>query len=159
MVISADVFRKIVAITLGSRELGYRESTLLAAEDAAAVVAIAYLTLDASGRAEHETAAVVDALASWVGELASSFVAPPELRADDRTTRVEQLRELGAALRATQAGELAYALVYVISIADLELAPAEVEVMNELAIALGLTEDRAAELAALSAQAVTPGVG
>jgi len=148
MHVHPDAFRTIVKHTLGIERL--------ATEDAAALVGIAYLALDADDREDPDEIAVVDEIAQQLCALANVEVAAPGVRATDDYERLEQIRKLGAQLSGTPARELAYALAYAVSISDLDLAPAETELLADLAVALGIPDDRAAELAAMVAESVTP---
>jgi hypothetical protein len=148
MHVHADAFRKIVNATLGSERL--------APADAAALVGITYLALDADDREDEEELAVVDEIAQHVCTLAGTQVAAPGVRATDDYVRLEKVRELGAQLSGTATRELAYALAYAVSISDMDIAPAEMELLADLAVALGITDARAAELAETLAEAVTP---
>ena len=148
MHVHPDAFRAIVKQTLGSEPL--RPS------DAAALVGIAYLALGADDREDEDELAVVDEISQQVCALASTQVVAPGVRATDDLERLEQIRALGAQLPTKQAHELAYALAYAVSISDMALAPAETELLADLAVALGIPDDRAAELAAKVAADVTP---
>lgn len=74
---------------------------------------------------------------------------------EDRHARID---ELTADLTTRGARELAYAFTYVVVTADLELDRAEARLLDELQRALGIDDARAADLAAITAEAITPGV-
>ncbi len=155
MHVHPDAFRAIVKQTLG-REQGYRDNAALSSADAAALVGVAYLALDADDREDPDELAVVDEISQQVCALANTAVVAPGVRATDDLERLEKIRELGGQLSSQQTRELGYALAYAVSISDLDLAPAESELLADLAVALGIADDRAAELAAKVAEAVTP---
>jgi hypothetical protein len=148
MHVHPDAFRRIVTTTLGSEPLR--------ADDAAAVIGIAYLALGADDREDPDEVAVVDEIAQQVCALANTAVAAPGVRATDDFERLEKIRELGGQLSAKGPRELAYALAYAVSISDMDLAPAETELLADVAVAFGIADARAAELAATVAEAVTP---
>lgn len=148
MHVHADAFRKIVNATLGSERP--------TAKDAAALVGIAYLALGADDREDPDEIKVVDEISQHVCALASTQVAPPGVRATDDFERLAKIRELGGQLSSAGAHELAYGLAYAVSISDMDLGPAESQLLADLAVALGIAEKRADELAAIVAEAVTP---
>lgn len=148
MHVHADAFRKIVNATLGSERL--------TAKDAVALVGIAYLALDADDREDPDEIKVVDEISQHVCTLASTQVTPPGVRATDDFERLEKIRELGGQLSTAASHELAYGLAYAVSISDMDLGPAESELLADLAVALGIADKRADELAAIVAEAVTP---
>ena len=156
MHVHPDAFRAIVKLTLGSREQNYRDGAAITPADASALVGIAYLALDADDREDPDEVAVVDEISQQVCALANTQVVVPGVRATDDFERLDKVRELGGQLSSQQTHELGYALAYAVSISDLELAPAETELLADLAVALGIPDDRAAELAAKVAEAVTP---
>ena len=159
MHVSPGAFREIVTATLGSRDTGYREGAALGEDEAVALVRIAHLALAADDREDSDEVEVVHELVAQLCVLANTgAIASPELAHGDGD-RLARIRDLGRQLRATPARELAYALAYLVSIADLELAPAEQALVDTLAPALGLAGERAAELAILAARAVTPADG
>ena len=148
MHVHADAFRRIVNTTIGSERLG--------ANDAAALVDIAYLALGADDREDPDEVAVVDEIAQQVCALANTQVVAPGVRATDDFERLEKIRELGGQLSGAQTRELAYGLAYAVSISDMDLAPAESELLADVAVAFGIADKRADELAAMVAEAVTP---
>jgi len=148
MHVHPDAFRRIVTITLGSDPLGVN--------DAAAIVGITYLALGADDREDPDEVAALDEIAQQVCTLANTAVAAPGVRATDDFERLERIRELGGQLSGKGPRELAYALGYAVTISDMDIAPAESELLADVAVAFGIPDDRAAELAAIVAEAVTP---
>jgi tellurite resistance protein len=65
----------------------------------------------------------------------------------EHAERVERLAALRKQLERPEARELAYKVAFAMSLADLEASTDEEELDQELVIALGLTEDKVAELA------------
>ena len=67
-----------------------------------------------------------------------------------------RLKALAGKLATPAAGELAYAVAYLLTVADVQLAPEEDAIVESLRTALGIGEDRAAEIAATVSAAITP---
>lgn len=76
----------------------------------------------------------------------------------DPEERRSAVSTLARRLVTTGARELSYIVAYLLIVADLELAPVEGELLEELRSALGIEPDQADELAAGVAALVTPGV-
>jgi hypothetical protein len=88
--------------------------------------------------------AVAQSLYSLVGlKLGEVLPIPP---APDRETEAAWLRALGAELQSQGARELAYALAFLVSVADLELTTAESTGLEDLQRALDLDDRRATDL-------------
>ena len=81
----------------------------------------------------------------------------PDVRANDDLSGSRRSARSAASCRRRACATSHTALAYVVAIADLELAPAESEFLADLAVALGVSDARADELAAVCAQAITPG--
>ena len=109
------------------------------------------------GLAGPATAQAPD-LETQLAARAGTPLAVARVYANDDYERLEKIREIGAQLTTPQTRELAYAIAYAVTISDLELAPAETEFLADLAVAVGITDDRSGELAVAVAQAVTPPV-
>lgn len=128
----------------------------LAEADADAIVAIAQLTVDADGREDAEETqkffAIGKAVLAHAGR--PETPTPTFLETDDEDD--EHLRALAAALSTPAAKELAYAVAFMMAIADVDLAPEEGALVEALRDALGLTEERADEIAATVSAAITP---
>lgn len=81
-------------------------------------------------------------------------LSPLPIDAEERTERVTSL---ASRLVTMQSRELAYVVAYLLIVSDLELAPVESEMLEDLQRALWLAPRRAAVLAAAVSQLVTPG--
>lgn len=143
MHVNGEAFRSMVNATAG-------DGTTIAEADARAVLGICALVAGADDKADEDEDSVLGEIAGHLGPTV------PDVYANDDLERLEKIREIGGQLSTQGVRDLAYALAYVVAIADLELAPAESEFLADLAVALGVSDDRADELAALCAQAVTP---
>ena len=75
----------------------------------------------------------------------------------DAEERRAQIASLAGRLVSTESRELAYILAYLLIVADLELAPVESDLLDDLRRALWIDGDRAGELAAEVSVLVTPG--
>ncbi|HSN29781.1 MAG TPA: hypothetical protein VLT45_26015 [Kofleriaceae bacterium] len=143
MQVHANAFQSLVTATVGA-------GTTVGEPDARAILGICALVAGADDKSDADEDSVL-------GEIAGHLGPPvPNVYAGDDLERLEKIREIGGQLSSQGTRELAYTLAYAVAVADLELAPAESEFLADLAVALGLSDDRAAELAALCAQAVTP---
>lgn len=74
----------------------------------------------------------------------------------DREERARWIRELVPQLTTDDARELAYVAAYLTVVIDLELAPIESELLDELERALGIEHARAEQLAGAAARMLTP---
>ena len=88
--------------------------------------------------------------------VASGGVVSP-LPIDDEE-RSAVIHELAPLLESRGARELAYVIAYLVSVADLELAPIESRFIDDLQRALEISDERAADLVSTVGEAVTPGV-
>jgi hypothetical protein len=96
-------------------------------------------------------------LCGWTGVAPESipFVARlPIDREERRPMCAELARDLPRSSR-----ELAFVFAYLLLVTDFEVAPVEIEALEDIVDALGIGETRAKELATLVAELVTPGVG
>jgi tellurite resistance protein len=128
----------------------------LADDEAKAVAGIAQLVAGADDKEDEEETAVLQEIIDHLSAFAGLAVAIPTVQANDDYERLEKIREVGARLPTAPSRELAYALAYAVSISDMDLAPAESEFLADLAVAIGISDDRADELASIVGQAVTP---
>jgi hypothetical protein len=147
--ISQDVAQEIVG------------SELLTPEEARTIVQLAYLTTELDFDEDADELQTLDQLARNVWALAGTedggveVVSPLPIDAEERRGRI---RELATQLSKRGARELAYVAAYLLAASDLELAPIEGSFLDELQDALEIEDERAADLVAMSAERVTPGV-
>lgn len=123
--------------------------------DAETVCAIAQLTVDADGREDAEEIKKFFALGKAVMAHAG-FAETPTPTFADHDEDDERLRALAAKLSTPAAKELGYAVAFLMAVADTDLAPEEAALVEALRDALGLSEDRADEIAATVSAAITP---
>lgn len=91
---------------------------------------------------------MLQAIAQQIGGTVG--IEPGELhlipKVPDEEARAARLRRLASQLGARSTRELAYTLAFLVSIADLELVPAETTALEEFQFALGLSHRRAMDL-------------
>jgi hypothetical protein len=125
-----------------------------------AIVRTAYLAAEIDFDEDVEERATLDSLGEQLSHIAQVRVEPiptvSPLPLDDEERRA-RIVELAPELTTRSARELAYAVAYLLAVSDVELAPAETRFLDDLQDALGIADDRAAELAATIASAATPG--
>jgi tellurite resistance protein len=127
----------------------------LSEADAETVVAIAQLTVDVDGREDAEEISKFFAMGKAIFSHAGFENSPTPTFAGDEEDD-ERLRALAGQLSTPAAKELAYAVAYMMAVADTDLAPEEGALVDALRETLGLTEDRADEIAASVSAAITP---
>lgn len=76
----------------------------------------------------------------------------------DAEERVAVIRRLSDELPTRGGREVAYVAAYLAATSDLELAPIEGSLLDELQHSLDISDERAADLAAAGAESMTPGV-
>ncbi len=128
-----------------------------------ALARLAYLAAEIDLDGNTDEAAVVVELVARLWRLAGLEPEPIEPVSPlplprDHEERHARIDEITAALTTRGARELAYAITYVVVTADIELGRSEARLLDELQRALGLDDARAADLAAIAAEAITPGV-
>lgn len=162
MNIDASQYQKIVdaAFQGTTSASAYRDSysaTTLPPGDAELIIAIAQLAVAADRVDDPDERALFEALAALVYKHAKLDSSAPTLApVDDDEQRIEHLRSHAAQLAGKPSAALAFAVAYVLVIADLELAPEEGALLDTLREALGLDEDRAEDLTAAVGAAITP---
>ena len=151
MQVDASQYQSIVATSFGEAE------TTLSAGEAELIIAIAQLAVAADRVDDRDERELFQTLAGHVYEHAKMSTSAPELNPiDDDDARMDHLRSHAAQLVGKPSAALAFALAYVLAIADLELAPEESEMLDALREALGLSDERAQDLSVAVAEAITP---
>lgn len=149
MDIDAAQFTKIVEATSGA-------GAALTADEARAIVRIARLAVDADDREDDDEIALVDQLLGHVCALAKITAPDEEALPRDAGERSAQLRAAAAPLQGKPSGALGYAVAYLVTIADMDIAPVEHDFVDEVGDAVGLDRERAEDVAATVAEALTP---
>lgn len=126
----------------------------LSEPDAETIVAIAQLAVDADGREDAEEIKNFFALGKAIYGHAGLDASTPTFAGDEEDD--ERLRTLVGQLSTPAAKELAYAVGFMMAIADVDLAPEEGALVETLRDLLGMTQDRADEIAATVSAAITP---
>jgi hypothetical protein len=127
----------------------------LSVTEAETVVALAQLAVDADGQEDADEIRMFFAIGKAVFELAGIADAPTPTFAVDEDDDV-RIASLASQLRTQASRELAYAVAHLLTVVDVEIAPAEDELLSHLRSALQLDDDRADELAAQLSAAITP---
>lgn len=132
--------RRIVDSILGDEQLSR--------EEASSVLQIAQLAAGADDIGQPVGHAVIQAIAqricSLVGLEPAELLAIPPIRGFD--ARMSWYRALSSMLQTRAARELSFALAFLVTISDLELRPAERELLDELQHALGVDHRRATDI-------------
>lgn len=134
----------------------------LTAEEIRTIVRVAYVAAELDFHADVDERETLDALATRLWALArlpgESVAIVSPLPIDDEE-RFAVIRRLSAQLTSRGARELAYVMAYLLAAADVELAPVEARFLDDLQRALAISDERAADLVATTAEAATPGAG
>jgi hypothetical protein len=141
-------FGRVIAAT------GVRE---LSAEQGRALVELARVAADADDRDDPDEAVAVDAIVHELCALAR--IDEPALSAlpRDAIERAKRVDSIAVPLRGAPAAKLAYAIAFLVTVADFAIAPAEESFVEMVRDAAGLDEDGAKTVAAEVTELVTPG--
>lgn len=127
----------------------------LSAADAETIVALAQMSVDADGQEDADEIKMFFTIGKAVFHLAGLTDTPTPTFAVDEDD-AERIVSLAGQLSSPAARELAYAVAHLLSVVDVEIAPAEDEFLTNLRAALQLGDDRADELASKLSAAITP---
>lgn len=132
--------------------------TALTAGDATTILRLGWLAAEIDLREDRDELGVWSSLVRRFSAKTGSpaAVAPVSPVPEGDEERAARIGELAAQLATRAARELAYALAYLLAVADVELAPVEQTFLDQLRRALSIDEARAAALVATAAQIVTP---
>ena len=134
------------------RALGSEPFTI---HDAARVIALARLAVEADEREDIDESDLLETLIGYVTRLAGRPGESLDNADDGRGDLADRIERLTSALEG-RAAELAYVVSYLLTISDLNIDPEEEDLTEELRVALSISEDRADELVALINTAITP---
>jgi hypothetical protein len=112
----------------------------LAASDAEVILGLCQLAVDADGREDADEIAMFFAFGAALYELAGIAGTPTPFASDLEDD--QRLESLASQLQAGPSRQLAYAIAYVLTVADVNSAPEESEFMDKLMAALRLESDR-----------------
>ena len=127
----------------------------LSPEDAETIMEIAQLVVDADGQEDVDEIQSFFAIGKSIYALAGLAETPTPTFASDLEDD-ERIKGLAEELETLQSKELAYCVAYILAVSDIALAPEEDAYVEKLRVALGMSEDRADELAAQMGAAITP---
>jgi hypothetical protein len=133
--------------------------TTLSVDQATAIVGLGRLAIDADRTVDGDELDLYDDIADLVCEMAPGADPDEIVEAEDRKPRGDDDRKArlthGAGKLGTQAvKDLAYAVSYLLTIADLAIQPEEDAYLSALQDALGITDDRQGEIAAAVSGAI-----
>ena len=133
--------------------------TSLTVEQATAIVGLGRLAVDADRTVDGDELDLYDDIADLVCEMAPGADPDEIVEAEDRKPRGDDDRKSRLASGAAQLGssqvkELAYAVAYLITIADLAIQPDEDAYLSALQDALAISDDRQTEIAAAVGDAI-----
>lgn len=141
--------RRLVKTILVGEELDRAE--------ASTILEMAQLAAGADHEEDSEEHAVLQALAQQIYSLVGlkraevSAIEP----VGDRTTRAASLRALAADLHTRAARELSFAVAFLVTIADLDLAAEEHGWLEDLQRALGVSDQRATDIVVLLSEVMS----
>ena len=144
-------FAQIATMTVGRTRIDEREARV--------IIAIAQLAAWIDLDEAPEENRLLDALIRCVcalGRVEPRTIRPLSPVPTDREERAARLARFAEQLVDEGICELAYVVAYLVVTVDLELAPIESKLLDELRSALAIPEARARELVGLVAQLVTP---
>lgn len=151
MNIDAAQYKQIATIVYEGKDGGP------SAGEAELVVAICQLAVAADKVDDPDEAALFDSIATHVYAHAKLSTTPPTFHPlDDPEQRRDMIRSTAAQLAGKPSAGLAYSLAYILAISDLDLAPEEGELLEDLGEALGLDADRADDLIVSVTEIITP---
>jgi hypothetical protein len=153
MLIDAQQLRAVVQLVFGT------DHPALTRAEAEAIIGIAYLALEADLDEDSDELADFELLKQRISALAvvaPVAVAPISPIPLDDEERASHLRELANQLPRKLSRELAFAVAYLLVVADLALQPVESTFLDQLQRALGIDDTAASVLAESAAEAVTP---
>ena len=133
----------------------------LSPDEVHAIAQTAYIAAELDFHEDLGETQILDQLGGllWsAANLPAQDIAPVSPLPFDDEERRALIHELASRLSTRGARELAYALAYLTIANDLELAPVEGRFLDELQHALVISDERAADLAASSAESATPGI-
>jgi hypothetical protein len=132
----------------------------LSSEDAAVVARLAYITAELDFEADVDESealrSIVHSLSAYGPETAEPL--PFGALPIDEEERHAHIQTLAGELHAPEARDLAYATAYLVIASNADLDRLQMRWLEQLQRALGLDDARAAELVAISARCVTPGL-
>lgn len=139
-----------------ARDLGV---TSLSVDQATAIVGLGRLAIDADRTVDGDELDLYDDIADLVCEMAPGADPDEIVEAEDRKPRGDDDRKVRLADGAGKLGtapvrELAYAVAYLLTIADLAIQPDEDAYLSSLQDALAISDDRQAEIAATVGEAI-----
>ncbi|MBA3461726.1 MAG: hypothetical protein H0T46_17310 [Deltaproteobacteria bacterium] len=151
MNIDAAQYKQIATIVYDGKGVGPT------AAEAELVVAICQLAVAADKVEDPDEAALFQSIATHVYAHANLSTTPPTFHPiEDQDQRRDLMQSTAAQLAGKPSAGLAYALAYILAISDLDLAPEEGELLEDLGEALAIDADRADDLIVGVTEVITP---
>ena len=155
MNIDASQYQKIVEAAFGAP--ADNSAHELAPAEAELIVAIAQLAVAADRVDDPDERALFETICGLLYKHANVETTAPTLAPlDDDEQRIDHMKSHAAQLVGKPAAGLAFAVAYVLVIADMQLAPEEGALLEALREALGIDEARAEDLSGAVGEAITP---
>ena len=154
MEIDAATFHAITNRILPATSLSAAETTALV--HTAQIAGGVDLDEDASERTMRRQ---LERYVCTIAGIDPTSVAPASPLPIDDEERVAWAARLASALRSPGVDELAYVIAYLVTVADLQLAPVESTFVEQLREALEIDRARANDLITTVSSMITPGVG
>lgn len=131
----------------------------LSRAEAETILQIAQLAAGADNESQPQEHMMLQAIAERVGasgglELGELHLIP---KVPDEEARAARLQRLAKLLGSKGTRELAYTFAFLVSIADLELVPAETTALEEFQFALGVSHRRAMDLVVMLSEIIEGG--
>ncbi len=157
MDLDAKTFRSIVNATAGKPAASYGDvPARLTAPEGIALVRLARLAVDADDREDEEEMAFLEKIIAHVCALADITAPPEEALPSDEEERTTKLADIAAALVGKPSAALGYAIAYMMTISDLDVAPIEATFVEDAGEALDIDPDHGDELIATVGELLTP---
>ncbi|MEO6772527.1 MAG: hypothetical protein ABI467_05820 [Kofleriaceae bacterium] len=133
--------------------------TTVSVDQARAIVGLGRLAIDADRTVDGDELDLYDDIADLVCEMAPGADPDEIVETEDRKPRGDDDRKArlvaaAGALGSAQVKDLAYAVAYLITIADLAIQPEEDAYLSALQDALAISDDRQSEIAAAVSDAI-----
>ena len=128
----------------------------LSTDDAETIMLLAQMAVHADGQEDAEEIQWFFTLGKAVYALAGSSETPSPSLLDEDEDQLEQIRALVARLSTAESRRVAYGVAHLLSIVDVEYAPAEDQFLDQLRNALGIDDETSADLANQLSAAITP---
>jgi tellurite resistance protein len=131
----------------------------LTRDEGETILQIAQLAAGADEESHPQEHAVLQQVAQHIGSAIGIDVGELHMipKIPDEEARAGRLERLANRLDARRTKDLAYTFAFLVSIADLELVPAETKALEEFQLALGVSDRRAMDLVVMLSEIIEGG--